>query len=216
MAFWSASQNTPIHARAACQAAFGSQKQLRELHDKWTSEGRVTFDMRIGIHTGDAVNLASRLEGLNKQYSTAIMISEHTYQAANGVLARAIDLVSVKGKSEAVLAYELLAMDDSDSELAELVNLHKSAMEKYCKQDWSAALAIFEQVLKMRPDDPPASQLVKRCRQYQATPPESNWDGVFRMQTKSRNRHEINRRFLRNIPDSRKRSTVAVRLAAIC
>jgi len=203
MAFWSASQNTPIHARAACQAALGSQKQLRELHDKWTSEGRVTFDMRIGIHTGDAVvgnfgserrlnytvigdavNLASRLEGLNKQYSTAIMISEHTYQAANGVLARPIDLVSVKGKSEAVLVYELLAMDDSDSELAELVNLHKSAMEKYCKQDWSAALAIFEQVLKMRPDDPPASQLVKRCRQYQATPPESNWDGVFRMQTK--------------------------------
>ena len=216
MAFWSASQNTPIHARAACQAALGSQKQLRELHDKWTSEGRVTFDMRIGIHTGDAVNLASRLEGLNKQYSTAIMISEHTYQAANGVLARPIDLVSVKGKSEAVLVYELLAMDDSDSELAELVNLHKSAMEKYCKQDWSAALAIFEQVLKMRPDDPPASQLVKRCRQYQATPPESNWDGVFRMQTKSRNRHEINRRFLRNIPDSCKRSTVAVRLAAIC
>jgi len=203
MAFWGAPQINPQHARAACQTALASQERLRELQEKWKSEGRATFDMRIGVHTGDAVvgnfgsekrlnytvigdsvNLASRLEGLNKQYSTSIMISEHTYQAADGVLARPLDLVSVKGKSEAVLVYELLAMDESDPELTELVKTHTSAVESYCEQNWTAAIQMFEQVLNLRPDDPPALQMIERCRQYQEVPPDSDWDGVFRMQTK--------------------------------
>ncbi len=203
MAFWGAPQINPQHARAACQTALASQERLRELQEKWKSEGRATFNMRIGVHTGDAVvgnfgsekrlnytvigdsvNLASRLEGLNKQYSTSIMISEHTYQAADGVLARPLDLVSVKGKSEAVLVYELLAMDESDSELTELARIHTFAVESYCDQDWSAAIQMFEQVLKLRPDDPPSLQMIERCRQYQEVPPDADWDGVFRMQTK--------------------------------
>lgn len=203
MAFWGAPQVNPLHPRAACQAALSSQRRLRELQQKWASEGRETFDMRIGIHTGDAVvgnfgserrlnytvigdsvNLASRLEALNKQYSTAIMISEQTYLAAGGVLARPLDLVSVKGKSNAVLVYELLAMDESDSELVELARIHSTAFEYYREQNWSVAIQLFEQVLNLRPEDPPAIQLIERCRQYQEVPPSDDWDGIFRMQTK--------------------------------
>lgn len=186
MAFWGAPRVNAKHARAACQVALACQERLRELRKKWKTEGSPVFDVRIGIHTGDAVvgnfgserrlnytvigdsvNLASRLEGLNKQYSTDIMISEHTFLAADGVLARPIDLVSVKGKSEAVLVYELLAMDDSDPHLAELTKLHTAAMEHYCEQDWPAALSSFELVLNLKPDDPPSLQMIERCRQYQ-------------------------------------------------
>lgn len=203
MAFWGAPRVNATHARAACQVALACQERLHELRKKWRAEGKPVFDVRIGIHTGDAVvgnfgserrlnytvigdsvNLASRLEGLNKQYSTDIMISEHTFLAADGVLARPIDLVSVKGKSEAVLVYELLAMDDSNPELAELARLQTVALEHYCEQDWPAALSLFEQVLNLRPDDPPSLQMIARCRQYQEVPPDADWDGVFRMTTK--------------------------------
>lgn len=203
MAFWGAPRIHADHAMSACQVALACQAGLRELNRKWQLEGKPALEMRIGLHTGeaivgnigsekrlnytvmgDAVNLTSRLEGLNKHYSTKILISEHTYRAAPGILARPLDVVSVKGKSQPVLVYELLDKDASDAQLVELAQRHTLAWQQYRAQDWEAAIKGFEQVLVLKPDDAPAQLALHRCREYQKNPPGRNWDGVLRMETK--------------------------------
>lgn len=127
MAFWGAPEEIEDQAGRACLAALRVQEALNMLNDQWRSEGRPVFRTRIGINTdevvvgnvgsksrmnysviGDGVNLAARLEGLNKQYSTSIMISESTYQKVRGrFICRYLDEVVVKGKTEAVRVYAL-------------------------------------------------------------------------------------------------------------
>ncbi|MDX1336188.1 MAG: adenylate/guanylate cyclase domain-containing protein, partial [Gammaproteobacteria bacterium] len=112
----------------ACRAALRCQERLAELNDRWEAEGRPRFKTRIGLHTdavvvgnvgssermnysaiGDGVNLASRLEGLNKQYGTWIMLSEATYQLVqDNFECHLLDEVVVKGKTRPVRVYELL------------------------------------------------------------------------------------------------------------
>jgi adenylate cyclase len=129
MAFWGAPSDVEDPAIRACRAALRCQARLAGLNDHWESEGRPRFNTRIGLHTddvvvgnvgssermnysaiGDGVNLASRLEGLNKQYGTHIMISEATYQLVKDYFeCRLLDEVVVKGKTQSVNVYELLA-----------------------------------------------------------------------------------------------------------
>ena len=130
MAFWGAPEEIEDQAGRACLAALRVQEALDTLNDQWRSEGRPVFRTRIGINTdevvvgnvgsrsrmnysviGDGVNLAARLEGLNKQYSTSIMISETTYQKVKDrFICRYLDEVVVKGKTEAVRVYALEGM----------------------------------------------------------------------------------------------------------
>jgi adenylate cyclase len=132
MAFWGAPATDPDHAALACRAAVGCQQRLEKLRAQWREAGKPLFEARIGIHTGevvvgnigsearlnytvigDAVNLASRLEGLNKHYGTRILITESTFrEAQDEIIARPVDYVSVKGKTERVLVYELLGLKD--------------------------------------------------------------------------------------------------------
>ncbi|MDX1335952.1 MAG: adenylate/guanylate cyclase domain-containing protein, partial [Gammaproteobacteria bacterium] len=128
MAFWGAPRDVSDPALHACRAALRCQERLAELNDRWEAEGRPRFKTRIGLHTdavvvgnvgssermnysaiGDGVNLASRLEGLNKQYGTWIMLSEATYkQVHDHFECRLLDEVVVKGKTRPVRVYELL------------------------------------------------------------------------------------------------------------
>jgi adenylate cyclase len=202
MAFWGAPVVNSLQALAACTAAIRNQEKLQEMREKWKGEGKPLFFSRIGINTGevivgnfgssarlnytvigDPVNLASRLEGLNKHYGTAIMISESTYEAAKeGIVARPLDWVSVKGKKSGVLVYELIGLKGEVSESIEkLVELYTHALASYRKQDWTGAIELFEQVLQIKPDDKPAKQMLKRCQDYQANSPGQAWDGVHRM-----------------------------------
>lgn len=205
MAFWGAPNPTADHAAAACVTALRNQAALQALRSQWEAQGRPALFARIGIHTGevivgnigsearlnytvmgDAVNLASRLEGLNKYYGTHILISEDTYREAEKViLARPVDWVAVKGKEKAVLVYELVGLRvEASNALAELVRLSTEALASYRKRDWQGALKIFETILEAFPKDGPARHLAARCRAYQTTPPPASWDGSYRMEGK--------------------------------
>src|SRR5262249_46286069 len=129
---------------------------------------------------GDTVNLASRLESLNKYYGTRILVSERTYREARpGVVARPVDWVAVKGRTTALLIYELLALaGEAEPWCAEVEGLSARALERYRQRDWAAALGLFEEVLRARPEDGPARLLAERCRTYQVRPPDERWDGV--------------------------------------
>jgi adenylate cyclase len=205
MAFWGAPIATANHALAACKTALLNQATLKELRKKWQGEGNPQLYARIGIHMGevvvgnigsparlnytamgDAVNLASRLEGLNKYYGTEILISEIVYlETQAAVVARPLDWVSVKGKTVAVLIYELLGLKgEVDKSGEEIVELSRQGLERYRVREWAEAIRLFEQVLLARTEDVPAKMMVARCRMYEATPPPEGWDGIHHMDQK--------------------------------
>jgi adenylate cyclase len=129
MAFWGAPLDQPDHAELACESSLEMMDKLKELKKKWEKEGIPSFDIGIGLNSGDAivgnmgsssrfdytamgdsVNLASRLENLNKTYGTNIIISENTYKLVKDKYkTRKIDVVKVKGKTKPIAIYELLS-----------------------------------------------------------------------------------------------------------
>ena len=205
MAFWGCTVPTDNHAAAACVTALRNQAALRSLRERWRAEGKPLLSARIGLHTGevvvgnigsavrlnytvmgDVVNLASRLEGLNKYYGTAILVSEQTYREAQEVVrACPVDWVAVKGKTAAVQVYELLGLKDEPSKDAdELADMAVQALALYRGRKWEGAIHGFEQILRLRPGDGPAELLLARCRIYQENPPGAEWDGVHHMEGK--------------------------------
>ncbi len=128
MAIWNAPVKTQDHPLKACRAAWSCVEALERLFDHPTWEGHPKFPTRFGLHSdevlighfgapqrmdytslGDGVNLAARLEGLNKQYGTRILVSQSVYEVARQEFRfRRLDRVAVKGKTRGVEVYELL------------------------------------------------------------------------------------------------------------
>jgi len=206
MAFWGAPFEEPGHSRKACHAALEMMRRLAELQKLWAAEKRPHLDIGIGLNTGvasvgnmgselrygytamsDSVNLASRLEGLNKEFRTHILASESTYAAAReaGFVFRELDLIRVKGKNQPVSIYELMefqeAASDGAGELAERREMFARGRGCYQLRQWREAQVVFERLLERWPDDGPARTFWKRCQEYLFQEPEPNWDGVFVM-----------------------------------
>ena len=200
MAFWGAPVVSTDHAARACEAAVLSQRKLAELRaapdTPWLSQirarvGVATGDVlvgNVGSHDrfnytvmGDTVNLASRLESLNKHYGTAILVSDPAYQAAKeAVIARPIDLVQVLGKSHPVEVWEPLCLvSDDDPAARELAGIFRDGLAAYAARDFPRAESCYHNALRLRPHDPPALLLQQRCRQFQNAPPPEHWDGVY-------------------------------------
>jgi adenylate cyclase len=200
MAFWGAPAPVDDHAARACEAALRSQRRLAELRASATAPWLARLHARVGIATGEAlvgnigtparfnytvmgdtVNLASRLEGLNKLYGTAILVSEPTYLAARErVVGRPVDIVAVKGKHRGVRVYELLALaSDADDTTRALAADTEAALDRYLARDFRVAAEMFERIARARPDDQPATMLRERCRHFLAMPPPETWDGVY-------------------------------------
>ncbi len=205
MAFWNAPVDDVNHAFNACKAALCCQNKLRELNRQWKVSGKMEMKTRIGIHSGpvavgnigssermnytilgDNVNLASRLEGVNKVYGTGIIISEYTRNELNGFfLLRPLDKVAVKGRIDGVMIYELVAERDSASEEnVELCESFSRAYELFMRCEWEEAAVLYRQILERFPDDQPSAIHLQRCSKYQDTAPDSSWDGIIRLNSK--------------------------------
>jgi len=185
------------HAVHACNTALGMLAELKKLHNKWRYEKKPLFDIGVGINTGfmhignmgskdlfdytvigDAVNLASRLEGINKIYGTSIIISEHTYaKTGNNFICREIDLVRVKGKATPVRVYELVDLNMGNS--PEWITYYESGLKFYRERKWQDAISAFEMVLSLRAGDGPAAFFVKRCRLLKENAPGSEWEPIL-------------------------------------
>ena len=204
MAVYGAPLDQPDHAARACRTALDMMEELKILQKKWADEGRPAFNIGIGINSGDMVvgnmgsdmrfdytvmgdmvNLGSRLEGINKEYGTNIIISEYTYAAIKDALfCRELDSVRVKGKKLPVKIYELLGEKKDAEKWEKAVSLFEEGLSKYKQAMWDEAIAAFRKVLEVRPDDAPAKLYVSRCEELKKSPPEGPWDGVFTMTRK--------------------------------
>ena len=205
MAIWGAPFDQPNHAERSCLGAINMLSRLAELQADWRAQGKPALDIGIGINTGvasvgnmgsslrygytaigDAVNLASRLEGLNKEYGTHILISESTQRElhTDKLMLREIDLIRVKGKLKPLTVYEILAPDIAANNGRELIELFGTAREAYKRHDWLAAISAFEMVLGRWPDDGPSRIFLARCVEYMSEAPASDWDGVYVMKHK--------------------------------
>jgi len=205
IAFWGAPTIQVNHARLACYASIDMNKRLVELRDKWVAEGRPPLSVRMGLNSGpmvvgnmgsvqrvnytimgDAVNLAARLEGANKAYGSAIMISESTYQACvDEVDVRELDKIRVVGKSEPVTVYELLdRKNQTTADIADLVQQFNKGLERYRTGDFGQAMSEFRACFDIVREDGPAETYVARCQHYMDNPPGSDWDGVFTLTEK--------------------------------
>ena len=132
------------------------------------------------------MNLASRLEGVNKQFGTKVIISETTYlQAAPRIEVRELDLIAVKGKEKPIRIYELLGEKGTlTEERKKWKLLYEEALRSYWAKDFAGARRRFAQVLEINPEDHPAAVLLKRCEELQHNAPAADWDGVFRFKQK--------------------------------
>ena len=205
MAFWGAPIEIENQAAHACRAALECQRKVRELSKKWKAEEKIEFHTRIGLSTGeiivgnigseqrlnytvigDPVNLASRLEGLNKAYRTEIIVSAETYaRCRDAVEVRLLDFVVVKGKSEPVRIYELIGEKGDISPLRkEFLTRFNKAIDLYLARDWDAALKILHSLVEKEPEDFVTQLYIRRCEEFQTNPPEPNWVGQYRYETK--------------------------------
>lgn len=206
MAFWGAPLDNADHAYHACRAAIRMQQKLQALHTKWIHFGRPIVNQRIGLNTGEAivgnmgaearlnytaigdpVNLASRLEGVNKEYGTRLLMSEYVHEHVKGkVLSREMDLVIVVGKTEPVRIYELIALADEVQTDAtkQFLEYYHAGIEAYKKRAWKSAVEQFQQALTIRRDDVVSNLYIQRSMMFLDSPPPEDWNGVFVMTKK--------------------------------
>lgn len=198
MAIYNAPLDVPDHATHACTTAVRMLEDLQRLNAGFVERGMHTLDIGVGINTGpavvgnmgadirfdytaigDAVNLASRLEGLNKYYGTHILVSEDTYKQVqtDRFTFREVDRVKVKGKHLPVVMYELMITKH------ELLPKFEAALEQYRATSFTAAKAMFDE-LAAHYDDGPSRLYSSRCDEYLLQPPPADWDGVYTAKAK--------------------------------
>ncbi|WP_245183334.1 adenylate/guanylate cyclase domain-containing protein [Legionella israelensis] len=198
MALWNAPIFDAQHALHACQTAIEMMDKLKKLNKNNQKLGLPELTIRIGINSGeaivgnvgseerlgytalgDAVNIASRLESINKIYHTHIIVSESTFKQVESFFAfRLLDKVAVRGKHESTTIYELIL----ESHLPHL-DQHKkefsNAFAKYHSGQWKESMELFKKLTPAYEGDQLASVYIKRCQALINSPP-VKWDGIWR------------------------------------
>jgi adenylate cyclase len=206
MAFWGAplpDNDAPFNA---CVSTLEMQDRLQKLQSRLAKYGNIQLRQRVGINTGgcivgnmgseskfnytamgDPVNIASRLEGVNKQYGTEIMISEMTHsKVAKRIVAREVDKVIVVGKTEPVLIYELMGLADKPMNEAtkNFLEVYREGLKSYQARKWEEGIAYMEHAMTFKPQDSVCKLYIERMKLFQINPPDADWNGVFVLHTK--------------------------------
>jgi adenylate cyclase len=199
MAFWGAPVRDAEHARRALECSLEMQKALRELDPLFAKKGWPMLRIGVGLNCGtmsvgdmgsqfrrsytvmgDAVNLASRLEGLTKEYGVGILVSENIVRAVQQFVYREVDKVRVKGKQQAVAIYEPVGVrgEIGGDTLAEIDRFHH-ALAHFRGQRWDEADALLEALAAAAPEVKLYRLYRERIVHFRASPPGVDWDGVF-------------------------------------
>jgi len=187
-------------ARKAVRAAYGMRKALRALNDSWKAQGRMGLGMGVGINQGevivgnvgsqermdptvigDAVNLASRLEGLTRTYAVDILIGASAAELVRDEFhLRSVARVQVKGKTLPVDILTLLGpKDDSvDKELVKWIETYEDGLIKFRDRDFKESKILFSRFLEFYPDDHLAKMYLDRALEYEKQPPDDAWNAV--------------------------------------
>jgi adenylate cyclase len=211
MAFWGPPfTDGAEHATLACLSALEQYRKLstfrqllpdimglrKDLPKINVRMGIATGDVTVGsigseyskgyTVIGDTVNLASRLEHVNKEYGTQLLISEETWKMAHDAIeARELDCIQVAGKSEPVRIFELLDRKGQLDDKAKTFRDHfAEGLAAYRSQSWDLAKARFSEGLKINPEDHPSKLFIARLQHFKEHPPALDWDGVWRFQEK--------------------------------
>jgi adenylate cyclase len=203
MAFWGAPVWQEDHAIRAARTALLMMERLRAMQVEWERKGLPRIDIGIGLSTGnltcgnmgshmrfdytvmgDSVNLGSRLEGMNKEYGTHIIVPKYTYEEVkNEFILRQLDVIKVKGKNVPIKIYELMGSKDDSGKLREIAGLFESGLHAYLSRDWDEAEAFFRKTLDAAPGDGPSKVFLERVRDLRNQVLSDDWDGV-RVMTK--------------------------------
>lgn len=214
MAFWNAPQPDPDHVANACVAVL----KCRETNEAFNAELRAKafpeFYTRFGLHCGEAVvgnvgssdrmnytaigatvNIASRIEGLNKFYGTQILVSGVIRdRACSGFLMRPVGLVLLKGSKTPIEINELVAALPgngkvprsmwADEETVALCEAWERAYKMYLERDWKSSRSALEAIQTRFPSDRLTRLFIGRCRHFESNPPEPTWNGITEISEK--------------------------------
>jgi adenylate cyclase len=203
MAFWNAPLDDPDQVGNACRAMLACRAAVENLNTAFKVEGLAPLLTRFGLHSGevvvgnvgstertqytalgDAVNLASRIEGLNKNYGTQMLVTGAVEQlATRRFLFRSVDVVVPSGTSRPIELFELLDTADSPSGEPAAARFSwlsdwNATVAAFRSRDWARALALSQAAVSLRPHDMVAKLYVERCTRFLAAPPPADWDGA--------------------------------------
>jgi adenylate cyclase len=210
MAFWNAPEEQPGHAAIACYAALRAKDAVARFNRARRETGQPIFHTRFGLHTGSAVvgtigseeranytalgavvNLAARLEGMNKIFGTTILISQPVREELDDrFVCRSVDLIMAKGTLNAVRIYELIGMIGGEPELnatedgVAMARAWVDVDEILRARDWFRAVEALDEHLRRWPHDGVADEMLRRATNYIMEPPPDDWDGVERLHSK--------------------------------
>jgi len=204
MAFWGAPIGDAEHAKHAVEAALAMQQKIRTLDDEFVRRGWPPLLIGVGINCGpmnvgdmgskfrraytvlgDAVNLASRLEGLTKEYGVRILVSENVVNVVPSYVYREVDRVQVKGRMEGVGIFEPVGrLDQVDEVVVDAVDRFNRMLEAYRAQRWDEADALLVGLVKEDPDFKLYKLFRQRIYDFRYNPPGADWNGVWVFKTK--------------------------------
>ena len=202
MAFWNAPTDQPDHANRALQAAKNMKKAMLELNKSFQEQGLDPINIGIGINTGscvvgnmgsekrfdytvlgDAVNLASRLEGQSSAYGVDIVLGEKTAMELNQANLIELDLIAVKGKAEPIKIYTVL--EDHSFDYDEIYELQNTMLGVYRNQRWDETANLLAEIGKKVPQlEIYTHQFAQRINKFKISPPSESWNGVYVAETK--------------------------------
>lgn len=195
MVLWNAPTILPNHPKYACQAILDCNAALQELFASSDWKDLPRFDTRFGLHKdrvmvghfgapdrlnftalGNGVNIASRLQNLNKYYGTTMMVSDSIYQdVQEDFVFRLLDSIILKGVTEKISVYELLGKKGEKGEMGPIIAKYEQALEAYRKRLFADAMHMLQDQLS----DGPSRTLHDRCSKFLQNPPPDSWDGSF-------------------------------------